>query len=238
MEKQKLAAAGNGEVLPANGQQRRKFLSMIGLTAGAATVLSSCQKYFPGSPFDPKNPDGGMDLGTGDTGILNYAYLLEQLEAAFYIQVIKTPYNNISDYEKAMLTDIRDHELAHRELFKAALATSAIPKLDFNFSSVNFKSRDSVLATSKAFEDLGVSAYNGAGRLIGNPDYLTLAGKIVSVEARHAAFIRDLISNGSFAGSDVVDANGLDKSRTPLEVLVLAAPYIKIKVNGYNLPKK
>ena len=40
-------------------------------------------------------------------------------------------------------------------------------------------------------------------------DYLTLAGKIASVEARHAALIRDLISNGSFADSTVINASGL-----------------------------
>jgi hypothetical protein len=92
------------------------------------------------------------------------------------------------------------------------------------------------LATAKAFEDLGVSAYNGAGYLIQSPDYLTIAGKIVSVEGRHAAYIRDLISNGSFAGSDVVDAMGLDKSRTPMEVLSIAGTYIKTKINASNLP--
>ncbi|MFA6945625.1 MAG: ferritin-like domain-containing protein, partial [Pedobacter sp.] len=67
--------------------------------------------------------------------------------------------------------------------------------------------------------------------------YLTLAGKIVSVEARHAALIRDLISNGSFANSEVIDANGLDKSRLPLEVLGIAAPFIKTKINANDLPK-
>jgi hypothetical protein len=109
--------------------------------------------------------------------------------------------------------------------------------LEVDFSGINFSSRDSVLATAKAFEDLGVSAYNGAGQLLTNPTYLLLAGKIVSVEARHAAAIRDIISYNSFADSSVVDANGLDKSRTPSEVLAIAAPYIKTKINASNLPK-
>ena len=93
------------------------------------------------------------------------------------------------------------------------------------------------MATAKAFEDLGVSAYNGAGVLIKDAGYLTLAGKIVSVEARHAAQIRDLIANGSFANSEVIDANGLDKSRLPMEVLGIAGAYIKTKINANNLPK-
>ena len=69
-----------------------------------------------------------------------------------------------------------------------------------DFTSVNFTDRPACSALPKAFEDLGVAAYNGAGKLLTNPDYLLLAGKIVSVEARHAAAIRDLLVANSFAG--------------------------------------
>jgi len=213
---------------------RRKFLNYAGASAGVALLASACKKD------DVNMNTDGVDLGSGDTGILNYAYALEQLEAAFYIQVIKTPYANITDNEKALLTDIRDHEIAHREFFKAALAGSAIPALEVNFSTITFADRTSVLATAKAFEDLGVSAYNGAGQLIAKLDYLVVAGKIVSVEARHAALIRDLIANGSFAGNStddmIVDASGRDMARTPAQVLAIAGNYIKTKINPSNLP--
>ena len=142
----------------------------------------------------------------------------------------------MSVMEKSYLTDIRDHEIAHREFFKAALASKAIQSLEVNFSSIDFNSRTSVLATAKAFEDLGVSAYNGAGKLITNPDYLTLAGKIVSVEARHAAWIRDLITPGTFADMTVVDMNGLDVARKPDDVLAIAGTYLKTKLDASNLP--
>lgn len=207
---------------------RRKFLGYAGAATGLMVGLAACSKN--------DDPDMGVDLLSGDFGILNYAYALEQLEAAFYVQVIATPYTNISVDEKARLTEIRDHEIAHKEFFKSALGAKAIVALEVNFTSINFASRDSVLGTAKAFEDLGVSAYNGAGKLITNPDYLVLAGKIVSVEARHAAYIRDLISNGSFADGTVIDVNGLDKSRTPPEVLAIAGTYIKTKINASNLP--
>lgn len=209
---------------------RRRFLGFAGAAAGVMVLASSCDK-------DDMMPGNGVDLGSGDVGILNYAFALEQLEAAFYTRVAQSPYAGISSMENALLTDIRDHEVAHREFFRNALGSAAIPNLEFNFSSIDFSSRNSVLATAKAFEDLGVSAYNGAGKLIVSPDYLTLAGKIVSVEARHAAYIRDLISNGSFADSTVVDMNGLDTSRMPMEVLSIASAFLKTKVNGSNLPK-
>lgn len=215
---------------PQSHLSRRRFFTLAGGLVAAGALLDACKKD------DDDVMDTGINLGSGDTGILNYAYALEQLEAAFYTQVALTPYSGITAAETALLTDIRDHEVAHREFFKKALGTSAIPALEVNFSSITFSSRDSVLATAKAFEDLGVSAYNGAGKLITTPDYLLLAGKIVSVEARHAAYIRDIIANGSFADSTTVDLNGLDKSRTPSEVLAIASGFLKSKLNANNLP--
>ena len=166
---------------------RRRFLGYVGATSALLVTAASCKKD------DTTTNNTGVDLGSGDVGILNYAYALEQLEAAFYSQVVLTPYSGISALEMEYMTDIRNHEVAHREFFKAAItaaaASSVIPSLEVDFSTITFSSRTSVLATAKAFEDLGVTAYNGAGQLIsttGNgPTYLTLAGKIVSVEARH-----------------------------------------------------
>lgn len=210
------------------GLSRRNFLGFTG--AAAIAVFAACNKD------DEMMMNTGIDLGSGDLGILNYAYALEQLEAAFYKQVSDTPYSGISMSEMNLLNDIRDHEIAHREFFKKALGSSAIPALEVNFSSITFSDRSSVLNTAKAFEDLGVSAYNGAGKLIASPDYLLLAGKIVSVEARHAAYIRDIISNGSFADNTVIDSNGLEISRSPMEVLKIASSFLKSSINASNLP--
>jgi hypothetical protein len=201
-------------------------------------TAASCDKDDDNNP----PPDQGVNLGSGDVGILNYAYALEQLEAAFYIQVVATPYSGISARETEYLTDIRNHEVAHREFFKAAITAAAptqiIPGLEVDFSSINFSSRASVLGTAMVFEDLGVSAYNGAGQLLsttGNgPVYLGLAGKIVSVEARHAAIIREFLATNTFA--DTTDAQGLDPARTPAQVLALADPFIKTVINASNLP--
>ncbi|MES2429013.1 MAG: ferritin-like domain-containing protein [Bacteroidota bacterium] len=212
---------------------RRSFLRYAG--AGVATVgvlaAASCQKTYPPVADTPK----GIDIGaTGDLAILNYAYALEQLEAAFYINVSAQMYTGASADEIALLTDIRDHEVAHRQFFKAALGTNAIQDLSVNFSAIDFSSRASVLAAAKAFEDTGVTAYNGAGYLIQSATYLTLAGKIVSVEARHASYIRNLISPGSFADTTVLDANGMDKQQSIAQVLAIANTYLTTKVSASN----
>lgn len=216
---------------------RRLFLRYAGAFAAGGAILASCKE----GEENPTTVMAPVDLGTGDVGILNYAFALEQLEAAFYTQVVAKPYTGMTDAEKAILTDIRDHEIIHREFFKAAIpAASRIGDLVPNFSSINFSDRASVLGTAKAFEDLGVAAYNGAGTLITDVNYLALAGKIVSVEARHAAAIRDLLNpkSADFAGDDVVaPTTGLDAATPPSAVLPTAQKYVRTPITATNLPK-
>lgn len=210
---------------------RRSFLRYAGAGVATVGVLAAASCHKDRTP----TPTTGIDIGaTGDVAILNYAYALEQLEAAFYINVAAHMYTGASADEIALLTDIRDHEVAHRQFFKAALGTNAIQSLTPNFSAIDFSSRTSVLAAAKAFEDTGVSAYNGAGYLIQSPTYLTLAGKIVSVEARHASYIRDLISPGSFGDTTILDVNAMDKQQTIPQVLAIANTYLTTKVNASN----
>jgi hypothetical protein len=214
--------------------QRRSFLQFAGASAaGIALIAAGCKKDHG---TDMPVISGGVTLDfKDDFGVLNYAYALEQLEAAFYIQVASNPPSGFSTIERAYFQDIQFHEIAHREFFKNALSTAAVGSLAVDFSSINFSDRLSVLNAAKAFEDLGVAAYNGAGVRIKSDTYLGLAGKIVSVEARHAAYIRDLITPGSFAASDVIDTNGLDQALTPDKVIAAAQKFVKTKINIINL---
>ncbi|WP_303310356.1 ferritin-like domain-containing protein [Hymenobacter sp. BT730] len=220
--------------------QRRSFMMYTGAAVGiTALALSGCDddednNVTPGA--------GTVDLGSGDVGVLNYAYALEQLEAAFYAQVIATPYAGISADETKYMTAIAKHEAIHRDFFKKAIDTAApgkaIQGLTPDFSKIDFTSRTSVLTYAKTFEDLGVAAYNGAGKLIKDTNYLLIAGKIVSVEARHAAYIRDLINNGDFASDDIVDpTTGLDKAMEVADVLKAAQPFVKETISGSNVGK-
>lgn len=221
-----------GQLIESTAMGRLSFLKYAGLSVvGSTLLLQACKK-------DNDDPMA-INLGSGDTGILNYAYALEQLEAAFYTQVVQNEYSSMTTTERDILNDIQKHEVAHCEFFKAALGSNAIVDLEVDFSSIDFNSRSSVLNTAKAFEDLGVGAYNGAGKLIVTPDYLVLAGKIVSVEARHAAAIRSLLSPGtaSFAGDDIITAStGLDGAKTPSEVLAVVKTYLKSTLSASNLP--
>ncbi|MBC7919678.1 MAG: ferritin-like domain-containing protein [Ferruginibacter sp.] len=213
--------------------KRATFLKVAGATfATSALVLAGCK--------DDDEEPAPVELTNDDFGILNYAYALEQLEAAFYVQVIATPYANMSASEKTLLTEIRDHEVIHKQFFKAALGAKAIRDLEVDFSTVKFNERASVLGTAKLLEDTGVAAYNGAGILFKDGGFLLVAGKIVSVEARHASAIRDLLNplSADFSGDDVVLApNGFDGAALPSVILpaVVATGFLKTKIVS-NLP--
>ncbi|MCS4305447.1 ferritin-like domain-containing protein [Chryseobacterium sp. BIGb0232] len=209
---------------------RRNFLKLSGVgLALAGLTMIGCNDD---DDFQMMDNSPVFDLGAGDVGVLNYAYALEQLEADFYTKVVNNFYTGISSIEKEIFTDLYHHEVIHRDFFKAAITgvtQNVLPKLDFQYPNVNFNDRNSVLATAKALEDTGVAAYNGAGKYITNAAYLVIAGKIVSVEARHASAIRNLINPGSadFSGDDVIDANGLDLAKEPKDIVAAAGGFIK-----------
>jgi hypothetical protein len=224
---------------------RREFFRLAAI-GGSVVLLPSLF----GACDDDDDPTGTggtavtLDL-RNDTGILNFAYALEQLEAAFYTRVVASfAGSGLSAAEQVIFTDIRNHEVIHREALKALITSGRIRdnlQTDGDFNGTNFSSRTSILATARAFEDLGVSAYNNLGQFITNPGTLLVAGKIVSVEARHAAVIRDLINPDGlfFAGDDIVDTNGLDNNgqpSTPTAILTAADPYITTAITISNQP--
>ena len=220
-----------------NAATRRQFLRVAGL-GGAALLLpgalAGCSD--DDNPVEP-TPDSRatevtLDLGT-DVGVLNLAYALEQLEAAFYTRTVASfAGSGLSTAEQAVLTDIRNHEVIHRDFLASVLGASRIPDLEFDFTSVDFANRASILDTARSLEDAGVGAYNGAGKLLRDPANLLVAGKIVSVEARHAAAVRDLLRPGTrdFAGPGVVNPQGFDQAIAPGFVIEGLARYIRTPI--------
>lgn len=236
-----------------NFKDRRSFLKISGLAlAGTGLLLTGCSdddNNNNNSNSDDMRPgvrDGKFDLGGGDLGILTYAYALEQLEADFYTRVVNSNSfgSTFNSDERTVLEDLYKHEVIHREFFRAAISGAVtnqeqlLPDLQFSYGNLNFNDRTTVLNTAMKLEDTGVAAYNGAGKYIETPDYLVLAGKIVSVEARHASVIRSLISPDNAFFSEPVGANGLDQAKLPSTIIseVASLNFIQTPFTAQFLP--
>ena len=228
---------------------RREFLRALA-TGGSIILLPSalaaCREH-----SDVVAPPGVstavLDLA-GDTGIINYLYAIEQFSADFYVRVIQEA--GVADFNaihRRLLQDIRNHEFIHTESLRALLGASRIPELriDRGFNGTDFTSRESILETAQAIEDLTVSAYNNAAQHVTETANLLLIGKIASVEGRHAAIVRDILDDLTgntgvlFAGDDIVDDNGLDgegQPATPVDVLAAADPYLDARLTINNPP--
>jgi hypothetical protein len=151
--------------------------------------------------------------------VLNFALTLEYLEAEFYNKGLATTGLIPAGPARTGYETIAAHENAHVAFLKAAITGAGgtpVVKPTFDFSGGKgsnngpfkdaFTNYDLYLAVSQTFEDTGVRAYKGqAGNLISNNDVLTAALNIHSVEARHAAFVRELrkTKGGSLVVGDV-----------------------------------
>lgn len=134
--------------------------------------------------------------------VLNFALLLEYLEAEFYQKGLATS-GLIANPLRTPIGQISKHENAHVKYLQTTLGSRAISKPTFDFTAGNgsgngpyrdvFSSQQTFLAVAQAFEDNGVRAYKGqAAYLMGSRDVLDAALRIHSVEARHAAEIRHI----------------------------------------------
>jgi hypothetical protein len=172
---------------------RRRLLkwSLVGL---GTTLLTSIPNSLMAQTSRSLKP---LTFNADDLGILNFALLLEELEAAFYPAALKSG-KITAPKEIEYLTAIGGHEAAHVKFLRGVLGSNALFKTsDLNLNQAGLSAlltdRSTILNSAVTLEDLGVHAYNGAGPSLKNPTYILAAGSIVSVEGRHAAGVRSLL---------------------------------------------
>jgi rubrerythrin len=124
-----------------------------------------------------------------DVRILNFALFLEYVQAAFYTEAAKS---GALDGEPQQLAEVLGkHERAHVAFLRRALGAKARKRPSFDFGDAT-GNRDKFLATAHLLEETGVAAYIGQAAHL-TKRVLVPAATIVSVEARHAAWVRDLV---------------------------------------------
>jgi Ferritin-like domain len=134
-----------------------------------------------------------------DIKVLNLLLVVEYVERAFYEAAIERAglSGELDDYARAVVA----HEREHVAYLENALGDKADPEPDYDLQAVT-SDPDAFAKAAAKLEDIAVGAYNGQAANV-TPGAFLAAARIVSVEARHAAWIRS-IRNGDPA-PDAVD---------------------------------
>ena len=164
---------------PSGGCSRRYLLAGAG---GAALALAGVL-----APFE-RLADAQAPSPEQDEQILNFMLALEYLQSAFYAAAQS---QGVLEGELAEFTRVvGEHERRHVERLRELLGDAAGPEPQFDLEDVT-SNEDSFLETAVVLEDTGASAYIGQGSNL-TDDGVASVAPMVSVEARHAAWILDI----------------------------------------------
>jgi Ferritin-like domain len=164
------AAASRADVV-------RKAVVAGGAVLGGAVLLGR----LPDSAASAPSPEQ-------DARVFNFALVLEELTAAFYREALAR--GRLSGELREYARVVGGHEREHVRFIRSALGAKARRPPAFDFGTAT-SDADEFTAAAITLEDTGVAAYNGQATNL-TPGALRAAARIVSVEARHAAWIRDL----------------------------------------------
>jgi hypothetical protein len=243
----------------AEAPDRRRFLHKIGFASAAVMAGAALSKA--------QTTTTTTTPPVTDAEILTFALNLEYLEAEFYTVATTGQYINqaagiaITGTGNAgpttggrqvvlfttgllpLIQEIASDEQAHVKLIQSALSAAGVmviakPAINLNALGFGFVNQNDFLQLARIFEDIGVTAYEGAAGLIQSNAYLQVAAEILGTEAEHSGAIRTLsamwgLSSITLDGVDVppppsgklyfpTNANGLVYQRTVGEVLFLA----------------
>jgi hypothetical protein len=134
------------------------------------------------------DPAGSQPSASQDVEILNFALLLEYVQAGLYADVLRR--GSLEGELREYARTVGAHERAHVAFIRKALGAKArkAPKLDFGDDTA---SPERFTEAALKLEDLAVAGYNAGAPNLTKPT-LAAAAKIVSVEARHASWIRSI----------------------------------------------
>lgn len=204
-------------VVEVKGMTRSSFVVRGALAASAAYGAAAA------GPFVERAlaQDGQEQAAQGDLDILNFALTLEILEATFYEQAL-SEVSGLSGELRALTEEIRRNEVEHVSVLTTmvgSLGGEPVENVRLDFGDA-FSDVQSYLELAQSFEDTGVGAYNGAGKLLQDKSILAAAGTIVQIEGRHAALIR-------MQRGEEIAPEAFDELLTMEQVLDRVEPFIR-----------
>jgi hypothetical protein len=193
---------------------RREFVKLAGVTGLGALA---------GTTLLERTPKAMAANGINDFDILNFALNLEYLEANFYTVAttgktlaqlgfsldgsgtrgtatggMQVDFGGFTTVER-VAKEIAFNEQSHVKYLRATLSQFGVtpiaqPTINLDAPGIGFASVDSFLTLSRAFEDIGVTAYGGAIPLFLNKTIQGAAARILAVEAEQSGNLRLLVA--------------------------------------------
>jgi rubrerythrin len=127
-------------------------------------------------------------LSASDVEILGLALGIERLQAAFYSEALRV--GKLTGEVQEFATTVGRQEQAHVSYVLQTLGSGAPKASRFDFGQAA-RSNSSFIALAVTLEDTGLAAYNGQAENLSRATLAKVA-RVISVEARHAAWARGL----------------------------------------------
>lgn len=172
----------------AHGPQGSEFrFSRAGLFARSFAVLGALGGSAVGASQLAAS-SGGQPSPARDAEILSFGLLIERLQAAFYAEALRN--GRLTGEPRQFAEVVGGQENEHVSYFTDALGPSAPKSPKFHFGDAT-SDPARFIATAISLEQAGLAVYNGQAVDL-TPKTLAAAARVVSVEARHAAWARAL----------------------------------------------
>jgi Ferritin-like domain len=157
------------------------------LRAAAAAGAAMSAAALIGGSVRPER-SAGKPSAEQDVRILNFLLVLEEAQAAFYDAALRG--RALSGDLLEFVRVVAPQEREHVDFLRRRLGAQADAKPRFDFGGVT-SDGDRFRDTAIELEETTAAAYIGQGANLTRDSVLD-AARIVAVEARHAAWIRDL----------------------------------------------
>ncbi|MGA2011993.1 MAG: ferritin-like domain-containing protein [Solirubrobacteraceae bacterium] len=135
-----------------------------------------------------ESASGASPLTARDRDVLTFALMLEELQVAFYSQALRS--GRVTGEARQFAEVVGAEERAHLAYLRQAAGSAATAAERYRFGGA-LHDTPSFVSAAVAIEETGVAAYNGQATNL-SPASLARVARVISVEARHAAWARAL----------------------------------------------